>query len=685
LVKMQKREKDWLLMKHRDEYAQSGSNILQQEQSVLSHRTIEDIQAQRDPELKTVKLNPELIPGAKKTPFPSGISPMLASLTKGPFSRAGWIFEPKLDGYRTIALIRDGKVTLASRRGNNLTAPYSALVPELARQPASELVLDGEIIALDERGKECFQCLQNYLKAIGRKGASSQVYPLVYYVFDLLYLDGYDLRRAALKDRKELLKNIFRPGNQVKLIEYFEEDGETVYRAAVKNGLEGVIAKQIDSLYETGKRSLDWLKIKATQSDEFVIGGYSQTEKRASTFSSLLLGYYDNKNNLVFAGHVGTGFDETALKSLKSQLDKLRADQSPFATPPPLNAPTTWVRPELVAEIKFAEWTNDGRLRAPVFLRLREDKSPDEIHKTEPVALADDPPGKIEPPHYRCKSRVVLNDPPPQNNSKETEAVLEQLKNPENDFSITLEGKQISLTHLDKILWPAVEGHPAVSKRDFLTYLAGLSPYMLPHLKDRPLTLSRYPDGINGEHFYQKHWGHPVPEFVRKVEISEEKGQKNEYLICDNLASLIWLGQTADLEFHAWFSRANAAPDMKKSNSLDYLLDYPDFIIFDLDPYIYSGKEPPGSEPELNRKGFDAVCDVALKLKKILDELDLNAFVKTSGKTGLHIHVPILRRFDYKTVRSSAEIIGKYLEQKYPGEITTERAHEKRTGKIFFD
>jgi len=667
LVKMQKKENDWLLMKHRDEYAGPASDILEEGQSVVSGLTIEDIGAKRLPGTAVVTpFNPGQVPGARPAPFPSAVAPMLASLAKGPFSHPDWIFEPKLDGYRTIARIRDGKVALLSRRGNDVTRQFAAIVPDLSRQPASELILDGEIIAMDEKGKQCFQCLQNYLKSLGRKESSQAgQFPLIYYVFDILYLDGYDLRGATLRSRKELLRGILRPVSQVRLIDYFEKEGETVYEAAVKNGLEGVVAKQVDSVYESGKRSLNWLKVKAMLSDEFVIGGYSVASGgRAQTFSSLLLGYYNSKGELIFAGHVGSGFDEKALGELKSRLDAIRTDHSPFSEVLRLNAPTTWVRPELVAEVKFSEWTQEGRLRIPVFIRLREDKSPDEIHRTEPVTVVD---------------------PPPRADRGGTDIILEQLKNPENAFFIEVEGNKISLNNLGKVLWPATADHPDFTKRDLLTYLTRVSPYLLPHLKDRPLTLSRYPDGIHGEHFYQKHWGHPTPDFVRKVNISEEKGSTSEYLVCDNLASLLWLGQVANIEFHTWFSRISAKPDMAEGQSTDYLLDYPDFIIFDLDPYIYSGQEPSGAEPELNRAGFSRGCEVALWLKETLDELDLNAFVKTSGKTGIHVYVPIKRRLNYKAVRSAAEIVGKFLVQKHPREITTEWAQEKRKGKVFVD
>ncbi len=634
--------------------------------------------AKKVPEKKAVApLNPKEIEGARAAGFPATISPMLASLAKGPFSHPEWIFEPKLDGYRIIALIRDGKVILQSRRGNNVTRQYNALLPDLARQPASELILDGEIIAMDEKGKQCFQCLQNYLRSAGRESNNASQYPLVYYVFDILYLDGYDLRGAALKSRKALLSAILRPGSQVRLIDYFEKDGETVYKGAVWSGLEGVVAKKFDSIYQSGKRSLDWLKVKAMLSDEFVIGGYSTAAGgRAATFSSLLLGYYD-EGKLVYAGHVGTGFDEKSLTELKKKLDALRTGRSPFAEAPRSNVPTTWVKPELVAEVKFSEWTGDGRLRIPVFLRLREDKAPGEIHRTKAVAM--------KTTSKEVAKVNVPDDPPPPTKNSMADGVLKQLQNPENSFDIEVEGSRVSVGHLDKVLWPARGGRAGLTKRDLLTYLARVSPYFLPQMKDRPITLSRYPDGIKGEHFWQRHWEYAAPDFVKQVKIKEEKGSRGEYLLCDNLATLIWLGQEANLEFHTWFSRINAAPDMAKGKSTDEILDYPDFIIFDLDPYIYSGKEAKGEEPELNRKGFDKTSEVALRLKEIFDGLDLKAFVKTTGKTGIHIYVPIKRRLDYKAVRSAAKTIGEYLVQKYPKEITTEWAQEKRKGKIFID
>jgi bifunctional non-homologous end joining protein LigD len=667
LVKVKKREKDWLLMKHRDEYASPGSDILQQGLSVLSGRSLDDVKTGRAPVPPApTHLNPGQIPGARAAPLPSSVSPMLAHLARAPFSSPEWIFEPKLDGYRIITYVNDSEVNLISRSGINVTAQYSSLVPDLSRQPASHLILDGEIIVMDEKGRQCFQCLQQYLRFRNQtEDAESSSYPLIYYVFDILYLNGYDLRGATLRYRKGLLESILRPTNQVRLISYFEKDGEAVYKAAVDNGLEGVLAKHIESKYESG-RSRNWLKVKAMLSDEFVIGGYSVAEKgRAQTFSSLLLGYFDAPGKLIFVGHVGSGFDEKTLSELKSRLDALRTEDCPFSEVPPFNAPTTWVHPELVAEVKFSEWTRDGKLRIPVFIRLREDKSPGEIHRTDPVPAPSATPKRV---------------------AKDTDDTLEQLQNAKETFTIETEGNKIKLSNLGKVLWPPTASHPPITKRHLLTYIVKASSYFLTHLKDRPLTLTRYPSGIQGKHFFQKHWEQPIPDFIDRVKIREEDNTEREYLVCNNLSTLLWLGQLANLEFHTWFSRISIEPDMQSSQAeTNYLLDYPDFIIFDLDPYIYSGREPPGAEPEPSRTGFAKVTEVALWLKEVLDELSLSAFIKTSGKTGLHVYVPIARNIDYKAVRSAAETIGRFLLQRHPAEITMEWTQKKRVGKVFVD
>jgi bifunctional non-homologous end joining protein LigD len=264
--------------------------------------------------------------------------------------------------------------------------------------------------------------------------------------------------------------------------------------------------------------------------------------------------------------------------------------------------------------------------------------------------------------------------------------LVEQLMQKKEKFVIRLENNRINLSNVGKELWPATKSHPPVTKREFLMYLANVSPYLLPHLKDRPLTLNRYPNGINNEHFWQRHWNLPIPDFVSTVSVTGEGEKESKYLLCNNLSTLMWLGQAADIEFHTWYSRVSPEPDFEKKDvDVDRLLDFPDFIVLDIDPYVYSGKEKTGDEPEYNQAAFDKACEVAAWLKEILDSLSLNAFIKTSGKTGLHLYIPIIRKLEYKEVRQAAETIGQFAMQKHPKEITMDWAVEKRRGKIFID
>ena len=676
LVKMKRGENDWLLIKHKDEFIDSEHDVLKKESSVLSDLPVEDLKAGNSPGSTAIGEVLNSIVGAIKAPFPKAV-PMLAATTEKPFSSPDWFFEPKLDGYRTIAVINEDTVRLLSRNGLDVTEKYTPVAGNLKKQPAAQLVLDGEIIALDEHGKLCFQCLQGFLDSMHRQ--SNQVKEktiILYYVFDILYLDGYSLLDVPLAQRKKLLERILNPSPSVRLLEHFEGDGTSIYRGAIEQGLEGIIAKRKDSLYRPGQRSLDWLKIKSTMSDDFIIGGYTQgTGIRSRTFGALLLGYYDENNRLVSAGHVGTGFDDHSLEYLKKRLEATRTDQCPFTEKPNLNAPTTWVRPELVAEVKFSEWTRDGKLRAPVFLRLRDDKPLEQVRRIHNIIVTP---------------LAIPSSTPMQDDT--VEDILRQLNKPRDNFVLGIGKHKIELNNLEKELWPGLNKQPELTKRDLLVYLARVSPYLLKHLHDRPITLSRYPDGINGEHFFQKHWSSQTPDFVVTASLAEQSKQQRDYLLCNNLPTLMWLGQVADLEFHSWFSRIDPSPDIvipagitSETARIDFLSRYPDFIIFDLDPYIYSGTESRGEEPQLSRQGFDMTCQVALWLKTTLDELGLSSFVKTSGRTGLHIYVPILRQFDFHTVHSAAKTVCQFLEKRHPKSVTTDWTIEKRYGKVFLD
>jgi bifunctional non-homologous end joining protein LigD len=694
LVRTKRAANEWLLIKHKDRFADSERDITEEDRSVLSGLTLDDIKAGQLPERRTITemcLRPGDLAGARPAPFPRWIEPMHASLSESPFSSKDWYFEPKLDGVRALSFIQRGKVGIFSRRGLDATKQYPSVAGELHEQVEPEMVLDGEIVAFDENGVPSFQELQqrlNLMRESDIKRAESQV-PVFYYVFDVLYAGGYDLRGAPLDQRKRLLRQLLMPTDRVRLVEDFERDGDVAYRVAVEHGLEGLLAKRRDSVYESGRRSKNWMKIKSTKEDEFIIGGYTEGGGwRAGTFGSLLLGYHDEAGKLRYAGHVGTGFNDRTLRVLKERLEALQTDERPFAEEPPRagmpfgrpkTAPVAWVKPELVAQVRYAQWTKDGVLRAPSFLGLREDKAPTDVRREEAIPPPSNPSGSASGPD---SSDAVAD-------------VLEQLERPEEKFILRVEGQKIPLTNLHKEFWPATEMHRALTKRDLLVYLAKVSPYLLPHMRDRPLTLTRYPNGIYGGHFYQKRFEHDVPTFVQTVKLwSQDNATDVEYIVCNNLSTLVWLGQLADIELHTWYSRISPEPDghllaktfTGSAKHIDAsLLNYPDFIVFDLDPYIYSGKEKKGAEPELNRKAFLKTCDVGLWLKDLLDSLSLSSFVKTTGRTGLHVYVPILRQFDYGVVRAVCETIGKILLSQHPRDITMEWSVEKRTGKVFFD
>ena len=696
LVKTTRGENDWLFIKHKDRFVDPDRDVTEEDASILSGLTIADLKAGRLPDRAQSRfiVNPSDLPGAKKAAMPKSIEPMHGALTERPFSSADWYFEPKMDGVRAVAYIDGEGVRLSSRRGLDTTKQFPGIVAELAtEQTERRMVLDGEIVALNEQGVPSFQAIQqrlNLTREAEVRRMESEV-PVYYYVFDLLYAGGYDLRGARLCDRKALLRSLLLPSNCVMLLDHFEEDGEAAYEAAVTHGLEGVMAKKKDSTYEAGKRGRNWLKIKATREDDFIVGGYTNgVGGRSSTFGSLLVGQYDDAGKLVYSGNVGTGFDDRTLGALKKRLDALESQKSPFDVMTPgtmrfgkqrTEAEIKWVKPELVAVVKFAEWTNDGHLRAPSFLGLREDKAPKQVHRE----VAVPPPVTATSTANR---QIATADP-------DLGDVLEQLQGTKERFNITVQGHKISVSNLDKEFWPEWEGRRPLTKRDLLVYFTRISPWLLPHLRDRPLTLTRYPNGITGKHFYQKHWESELPKYVDKVVLWSEQFQEDqEYLICNNLPALLWLGQLADIELHTWYSRVSSEPDAhelpdsyggSEANFDASRLNYPDFIVFDLDPYIYSGEEKKGDEPELNRRAFLKTCDVAFWLKDVLDSLSLSSLVKTTGKTGLHIYVPILRQFDYDTVRAAAETVGKFLMRAHPRDITMEWATQKRTGKIFFD
>lgn len=667
-----KEKNQWLLIKHKDRFAGDG-DVDADTRSVLCGKTVQ--------ELKFVPVErmaaSQLAPAGKPETMPATLAPMLAEAADAAFHRPGWMWEPKLDGYRVLALIDAHDVKLRSRRGLELAGKFPRLVAELGQQGSVGMILDGELVAFDAGGKPSFALMQDraQLKTARDIAAADQATPVILYCFDLLHFAGIDVRNSAYADRRRYLSQCLLPSPLVQLV-HATEDGIALNAAALASGFEGVIGKRRESRYETGRRSQSWLKVKPTSSADFVIGGYTQGKGSRAPLGALLVGYWDGKSRakLRYASHVGSGFDERALRKVKARLTPLQRSTCPFADTPELNAPTTWVEPKLVAEVSFQSWTDDDHLRAPIFLRLRDDVDPKAVRRSGPGAVESSQPA-----------------------GSPIEDIVAQLDRAKNTFTLAVGAHQIRVTNLDRVYWPATPAlkQPALTKRDLLRYLAQISPYMLPHLADRPLTMIRMPDGIRGQRFFQKHWEQERPPFVETITLfSGTKEEEHDYLLCNNLPTLLWLAQSGTLEFHVWHSRAKTGSDAA-SKSTDYatsleslersVLNYPDYVLFDIDPYIYSGKEAKGAEPELNTVAFEKGKEVAFWLRELLQSMSLQAIVKTSGKTGLHVFVPIRRTLDFDAARHVSELVGRHLMRLHPKDITLDWSIPKRTGKIFMD
>jgi len=666
-------DKQWLLLKHKDRFV-GPDTLLAQNASVLSGATLDDVSESARGRLSAGRLSP----AGPTEALPKKLMPMLAESAKPPpRSHPDWLYEPKLDGYRVLAFIDNGAVRLQSRRGIDMTALFPEIVTDLQAQAVDTMIVDGEIVALDESGRPSFNALQNraQLKSTKQLADAQRQSPVILLCFDLLHFAGLNLRDASYSERQRYLAQCLLPSPHLQLV-HTSENAEQLYQASISHGFEGIVAKRRDSKYQPGKRSSTWVKIKATQTSEFVIGGYTKGKGAREALGSLLLGYRKGKE-LHYVGHAGSGLTDESIRDLRQRVSELTIKKPPFVTEPQVNGPATWVKPELVAEVEFDSWTPEGHLRSPVFVRLRDDIAPSRV--------------RSGPSTKRPKAKRSATP------TNEIESVLQQLDNDTTRLDLTVGSAKIRLTNLDREYWPGDKkaGVPPITKRDHLRYLARVSPFMLPHLRDRPLTLIRMPEGIHGERFFQKHWDQERPDFVEIVTVfSEHRDGKHDYVMGNNLPTLLWLGQVGTLEFHVWHSRARPGADAI-SNDTDYssslqameasVLNYPDFLVFDIDPYIYSGKEPKGAEPELNKRGFAVGKRVAFWINDLLKQMSLSARVKTSGKTGLHVFVPIERTVTFDGARHICEMVGRHVMREHPRDVTMEWAVVKRTGKIFID
>jgi bifunctional non-homologous end joining protein LigD len=520
------------------------------------------------------------------------------------------------------------------------------------------VILDGEIVVLDKEGFPDFQHHQQRMNIDYNREIEflSKQFPATYYVFDILYLDGNNLQNLELLERRRILTNIVNTNSKIKISDFIEEYGIEVFKEATRMNLEGIVAKRKTSRYFQGIRSKDWLKIKSIKTQDCIIVGYTKGEgNREKYFGSLLLAVVNNSDGkLRFVGHTGSGFNLNQLKEIYNELQKIRIEKCPVEYVPYTNREPVWVSPNLVVEVKFSEWTNEKIMRSPIFLRFREDKGP-----------------------YDC---IVER-------GRHSNEIVQLTK--KNYYGGSGDNNRSAFSNLDKVFWNKTQEHPQFTKNDLIDYYDKIADWLLPYLKDRPLSLSRYPDGITGRSFYHKNWDNEKPEYVNSVQVySKSKEAIINYLLCNNKDTLLWLANLGCIEMHPWYSRINDYNICTDSNMLyedKCGLNYPDFIVFDLDPYIYSGKEKKAQEPEYNVKAFKATVDVAYNLEELFNALNIRSYIKSSGKTGLHIFVPIINSYTFEQTKSFAEVIGKILKKRHPQKITMDWDISKRNGRVFFD
>lgn len=647
---------NWLLIKRNDAEA-TAEDPTKETTSVRTGLTAEDLRAGRRAPTLTEAI--DRTPRAKAAPIEGTPAPMVPVEIGRAFTSELWTFEAKLDGIRALAVKTNGVVQLITRNGNDVAFRFPGLVRDVRDLAESDVILDGEIVLLDEHGRPSFQGL---MEAYHQHRTEREP---VFFVFDLLQLQGRDVRSASLADRRSLLERVPLHGN-LRLLGTIPTDGELVYDQALKLGFEGIVGKRLASPYRSGVRSDDWVKVKGYHTEEFLIGGYTMGfGTREHTFGALLLGRRDQEGKLRFCGSVGGGLSEEQLKELRAKLERLRVPESSFDEPVATRGEPIFVRPELIAEVRFMAWTRDHKLRFPIFKRLRPDLEEAPAMPTTSIPRTLGTTG-----------------------AEEADSVLEALQSPKKEIQLTVDGHPIRFTSLDKPLWPGL------TKRDLIRYLARVSDVYLEYLRDRPLTIVRYPDGIEGEGFFQRHWEGDLPEFVQTVDIySEHNHRAVRHAMCNNLATLLWLGQMSALELHPWHSSVTPSPDTEglgakfdtEEDRDESVLAYPDYLVCDLDPNIRSGHEKPGAEPELNEKGWKRTVQVALELREMLNGLGLRGYVKTTGKTGLHIFIPVKRLYDNDQIREAARTLGKFLMDRHPDEITMETRLDKRPSKVFFD
>lgn len=569
-----------------------------------------------------------LIKKGKKVPFYTSAKPMLATLVDRPFNKEGWMYEVKWDGYRAMAFMNNGQADLKSRNDKSFSIKFYPIQAAL-QQWGINVVVDGEVVVVNKRGVSDFGALQNW-----RSEADGVI---AYYVFDVLWYNGYDLTHLPFAERRTILTALLPDDPRIRLSTAFDTDASDFLAQARKLGLEGIMAKNAGSMYIPGNRSKDWLKIKANKRQEVVIGGYTLNDGSHKPFSSLLVGVLTN-NRFIYTGRIGTGFNTKTQRAMLEQFKPYIVNDSPFELKPDVNKPSrfrpappnaqvVWLQPKLVCEVSYTELTRDGIMRHPSFQGMRTDK--------EPHAVALEKEVKVEQVVEQTERRTLLNP------SEKT-----QVKK--------INGRELKFSNLDKFYWPDEK----ITKRDLINYYYQAAPFILPYIADRPMTLKRYPNGIQGMHFYQKDVTGKVPEWAKTCFYYSETDKKTkQYLLVDNEETLLLMASLGAIELHPWNSTASKP-------------DNPTWCIIDLDP---------------DKNPFDQVVEAAQVTKQLLDTLHIPAYCKTSGSTGLHIYIPMGGKYNYEQCKEFARIIASRVQQELPAFTTIERLTANREGKMYID
>jgi bifunctional non-homologous end joining protein LigD len=608
-----KEDKAWLLIKKGDEFA-NEADITKQDESIKSHRKVDDLGAHgKLPDLS----------GFPKVTKPWTATPMLCTLVDEPFDRDGWLFEIKWDGYRAVGSKYGDDIRLYSRNQLDFREKFAPIV-EALHEIKHDVVLDGEVVVVDDNGVAHFEWLQNW----GKEPHGS----LQYHIFDILWCDGHDVRTMPLIRRKALLNAIAPRSSIIRYSDHVTDKGLKLFHEMQRRGLEGMVAKRANSEYRENVRGADWLKVKTHLRQEVVIGGYTEPRGGRKYLGSLLIGTYE-KGEFIYRGHSGGGIPDEQRKQLQVKLAKLERKTSPFNIEPKPNAPVHWVKPEVVCEMEFSEWTKEGYMRQPEFKGLRPDKKAADVRREESKSVSHADP-LHESQSVKRNAAGHIGDEEGSERRRQSELPFEP-------------------THLDKVFFPKYK----YTKGDLFEYYTAVADYVLPYLVDRPLSLNRMPNGIKGESFFQKNNEH-LPDWVPSADIfSDSNNADLHWIVGGTLETLLYIVQLGSIEINPWNSRIKH-------------LEKPDWIVIDLDPEGVT---------------FNDVIKVARTVHDVCDEWDIPAYPKTSGKTGIHIFIPMGAKYTYEQAKNLAHLIVLEVNKRQPKLTSVERNPQKRKHRIYLD